>query len=240
MMSATMESKPVLQLEERDALKYTLALVAAGKLVNTFDIPVQSRNLESFSRSLRHLANLQPFSDRVPPFGLVYIGRPDFMTDDLVQALREEAALYRSRARPIAAGDPLQFLYQSDTHAGELLSEQLAESKQVKDLVETHTGAVDRSYVTSYIYYDQPGHCSKPHIDNYFTSVTAMVGLRHDSISGVLSSSSVIYWPDRPRLNYQLRPGEVAIFFGVSVLHGRTPVVAGETVHSLLLSFRPK
>src|SRR5262249_572118 len=158
-----------LQLEERDALKYTLALLGARRLLDTFDLPVEDSALEEFYLPLRHIASLQPFSHRVPPYGIAYIGRPSFVTDHLLGSLREEAALYRPHARPLSVNDHLQYLYQPDEPKGELLSEQLAESEDVKALVEAHVGPVARSYVTNYIYYDRVGQCSKPHIDNYFT-----------------------------------------------------------------------
>jgi hypothetical protein len=224
------------QLEpgERDDLKFRLALESADELENDFDVSHSDSRKERFFELLRTIAVIQPFHDRIPAYGIAYRGRPEFMTDALLDGLRDEAVALRAKARLNFE----QYITRIETPDDSTVCEKLAASDELLRFVTEHAGPCLRSYVTSYIYYDAPGLCSKPHVDNAFTSVTVMIGLRHDYTS-VPSSASVVYWADRPRLDYRLKPGELALFFGVSALHGRTPVVEGETVHSLLLSFRP-
>lgn len=224
------------QLEpgERDDLKFRLALESADELENDFDVGNGPARNERFFELLRTLAAIQPFHELVPPYGIAYRGRPRFMTDALLDDLRDEAV----RQRPEARLNFEQYITRIETRDDSTVCEKLAASDELLRFVTEHAGPCLPSYVTSYIYYDGAGQCSKPHVDNAFTALTVMIGLRHDCTSAP-SSASVVYWPDRPRLDYRLQPGELAIFFGLSALHGRTPVVEGETVHSLLLSFRP-
>jgi len=222
---------------ERDALKFRIAVLASAELDDDFALAIDPTRRARFSQLLSYLPAIQPFGARIPPYGLVYRGRPGFITDALLDALRAEAAHFRPRARENYG----QFLHTVDTDGGDSVCETLAASTELADLVRRHAGPCRHSQITSYIYYEQAGQCSKPHVDNAFTAVTAMVGLRHDYPAEVeRASASVIYWPGLAPLDYRLAPGELALFFGISALHGRYPVAAAETVESLLMSFVPE
>lgn len=221
---------------ERDALKFRLSLASADRLDHDFDVSSNPETRAQFFSLLRCTLATQPFRDRVPKYGMAYRGRPALMTDALVALLRAEACALRAQARENFE----QFITTVDTPAETTVCERLAASAPLLQMVCEHAGPCIPSYITSYIYYDQPGQCSKPHVDNAFTALTVMIGLRHDCRAGVASSSSsIIYWPDHAPMAYRLAPGELAVFFGSGVLHGRSPVQPGEIVHSLLLSFRP-
>ena len=116
-----------------------------------------------------------------------------------------------------------------------------AASEPLLQFVNRCAGPSLRSYVTSYIYYDKLGQRSKPHVDNAFIGITVMVGLRQQNKQDAnkILSSSIIFWPESSRLEYRLKPGEISVFFGACVLHGRTYIAPGESVQSLLMSFRP-
>ncbi|MFC5473120.1 hypothetical protein [Paraherbaspirillum soli] len=222
---------------ERDALKFQLSVASANELENDFEISHSPEKRSRFSEFLRCTLAIQPFRERVPKYGIVYRGRPDFMTDDLVQQLRAEALSFRPQAKE----NYEQFIVTVDTPDDSTVCEKLAASDDLYRLVTQHAGPCQHSYISSYIYYEVAGQCSKPHVDNAFTSVTVMIGLRNDQLDPAApSSTSIVYWPDSPPMEYRLEPGELAIFFGVCVLHGRSPISAGETVHSLLLSFQPR
>lgn len=67
-----------------------------------------------------------------------------------------------------------------------------------------------------------------------------MIGLKQlNSIECNELSYSYIYWPNKARLEYQLKPGEISVFFGASVLHERTFIKKGGSTSSLLISYRP-
>ena len=227
-----------LNFAEMDALKHALSLVSVAELEDTFNIPRNPEKLKLFNSSLQNIIDMQPFKARVPPFGILYRGRPDFMTDQLLAELKKESGQFKSSAWPIYPNDHTQYLYRPDTADSSTVAEQLGASAEVHKLVEKYAGKVLKSYITNYIYYYKEGHCSTPHVDNVFTSVTAMIGVEHD-FSNSRHSKSVCYWPHLGRYDYQLAPGEISIFFGVCTLHGRTPLVEDENITSLLLSYRP-
>lgn len=232
-------TKNGLDFGETDALKHALALLSVKELDNIFDIPTETDRRRQFEAPLEYISTLQQFSDRIPPYGIVYRGRPPFMNEEILSTLREEANKYRPDAWPLKSDDRSQYLYRPDTPLGNSCAEELAAGDQVHSFVEQFAGKVVHSFVTNYIYYDEAGQCSKPHVDNAFTAVTVMVAIDHHSENGNLASSSVAYWPGRDRFDYQLKPGEISIFFGVATLHGRTPICHGEKATSLLISFRP-
>lgn len=225
---------------ERDNLKYKLFLLAMNEYNNQ-----EVKNDEIFisgntniSKLLECLVKIQPYSNRIKDYGLAYKGRPSFMTDEVLNSLIIESEKFKSQARP----NFNQHIYQVETLNDSTKSETFANSKDLLDLVNASAGFVSPSYITSYIYYLNEGDDSKPHVDNAFTSITVMVGLKHDYPKGLQNnrSSSFIFWPNKKPLYYQLQPGEIAIFYGSSVIHGRTPIGKEESINSLLVSFRPK
>ena len=225
-----------LDFGERDALKFGISVAAVTELENDFEVSQDAEKRARFSKYLRYLLEIQPFRARVPEYGLAYLGRPDFMTPALVAALQAEAASLRQKARINFE----QYIVTVDTPDDSYLCEKLANSEQMYNLMSQHAGSCSHSFISSYIYYEEAGQRSSPHVDNAFTSLTAMIGIRHDyAFAEEQSSASIVYWPDKPPMEYRLRPGEVAIFFGVCAVHGRSPVRDGEVVQSLLLSFQP-
>jgi len=222
--------------DELDALKYRLSIAAISEMENTFDCSLDAVKIERFNSVLHCLATIQPFAHRVQDYGIAYIGRPSFISDEVLLSLQDEAVRFRSNARV----NGKQFISPVDTPNCCTECEKLEASSELHDFVTSVAGPCLQSYVSNYLYYDTKGQCSEPHVDNAFTAITVMLCLRHDSAESVKSSSSVSYWPDKPRLSYNLNPGELSIFFGTCALHGRTPVRDGEIVNSLLISFRPK
>ena len=228
-----------LDANEVDNLKYKLFLMAMDELNNSQN-PKETILLDKESNAnviLESLVRIQPYSNRIKDFGLAFKGRPSFMTDDLVNSLIKESEEFKLQAK----SNFNQYIYQVETLNDETISEKFANSLDLLDLVTLHAGPVIPSFITSYIYYFNEGNDSKPHVDNAFTSVTVMVGLKQDYPIEINNepSSSFIYWANRRPFHYRLLPGEIAIFFGSSVIHGRTPLKKGESVNSLLVSFRP-
>lgn len=220
---------------ERDNLKYRLSIVARNCIKENFELPDDQESRLKLYKTLDCLQAIQPYRKRVPSHGIAWRGRPTFLTDEFLWALRAEARTLRKSAK----FNFNQFIARVETSNSSALCERLADSRELLEIVERYAGPCTPSHVTSYIYYDAAGQCSRPHVDNYFTSVTAMLVLEHACAKPLLSMShSVTYWADREPFMYHLVPGEMAIFFGASTLHGRTPVVAGEKVCSLLVSYR--
>lgn len=225
-----------LNKNECDALKYRLSIAAANVIHNEGYEPQYSR--EKFNFLLENLLNIQFYRDRVPVYGLAYKGHPDFLTKDVLNNLIEESESYKLQS--IRNLD--QNIYQVETNDNVTYAEKLASSMELHKLVNRYAGKSQQSFVTSYLYYNQKGDCSRPHVDNAFTGITVMIGLKQISsnLKKVKLSSSFLYWPNKPRFEYQLEPGEISIFFGACVLHGRTILDDGEVTQLLLLSFRPQ
>lgn len=221
-----------LSLEEIDALKYQLSITAV-ELLNNFGLPDDLIKQEIFNSTIKKIASIQPYRDKIKKYGIVYRGKPSFLTDDLLSKLQSEAVSFRQQAKP----NYEQWISPVDTEDNATFAEKLEGSSKLLDFVCEFAGKCIPSYISNYIYYDVEGQNSEPHVDNAFTAVTVMIGLKHEGINK--KSSSIIYWPDAEPLEYQLRPGEMTIFFGTTMVHGRTPISKGEEVHSLLLSFRP-
>jgi len=225
---------------ERDNLKYRLSLCAIKELEKSnysktqYNIHTKLR----VNNILSSLISIQPYRDRIPEYGMVYRGRPEFISDETLNELIMES----ERFRPYARLNNKQYLYQVETPNNVSFSEVLSESKELHELVCKYAGPVLNSYITSYIYYDKKGHCSRAHVDNAFTSITVMLGLKQQLKPGYRQklSSSFIYWPNKKPLEYRLFPGEISIFFGACVLHGRSRLDEGEATSSLLMSFRPQ
>lgn len=224
---------------EIDNLKYKLFLLAIDELnksEKTWDLLLLDEGSD-LNTILKSLVQIQPYNSRIKDFGLAYKGRPTFMTDDLLYALIKESEEYKLKAK----ANFNQYIYQVETENNEYVCETFANSSDLLDLVTSHAGPVIPSFITSYIYYFNEGNDSKPHVDNAFTSITVMVGLKHEFPDRTInSSSSFIYWANKKPLHYRLLPGEIAIFFGCTVIHGRTPVKKDESINSLLISFRPR
>jgi len=221
---------------ERDQLKFAFSKVAVESLDGTFDYPAEPARRTALDKSLNLLRLIQPYSDRLPGDGAAYFGRPAFMTDEILDALSRESVAMR----PLASRLFDQMIVRVDNPTDTALCERFASSEDLFGLVTEHAGACSRSFVTSYIYYDVAGDCSQPHVDNAFTALTAMVSLKTPpGFRPPRSSATRLYFPGGKAVDYHLEPGQILLFPGCCILHGRTPVSEGEAVSSLLTSFRP-
>ncbi|MCH5716677.1 hypothetical protein [Niabella hibiscisoli] len=179
--------------DERDVFKYKISKLCVEQLVNNFDIDSNPTEVERLNTALECLSIIHPYSHRIPEYGLAYKGRPDFMTDELLSKLQQEATKFREEA----VINLEQFITCAETLDKSSVAETLEDMQELNDLVEKHAGKCLPSFISNYIYYDEIGHCSKPHVDNGFTAVTVMIALKHESNCNNLSSSSVAYWPKK-------------------------------------------
>ena len=225
----------LLNEEERDILKFKISRLCVSELENDFELPKDFNQKAYLNIALKCLSEIHPYKERVPPYGIVYKGRPSFMTDQLLFSLQAEAIKCREKA----VINIEQYITCAETKEKNSIAEQFEDLSELHNLVNQYAGNSKPSFISNYIYYDVEGQCSKPHIDNSFTAITVMVGLKHDYPDNRKTSSSIAYWSEMPRSEYKLFPGEISIFYGASAIHGRTPVSNGEIVHSLLLSYRP-
>ncbi len=163
--------------------------------------------------------------------GIVYRGRPDFVTDELIAALLAEA---REQVRPRAIWQRGHML-----GVGGPLGDQIATGEALHALVERHAGPVDATGVASYLFYEEEGAGIPAHIDSDVFSINVNLIL-HREHTGVQTSRFFLFHTDgRTREEMLLEPGEMVITFGDSVLHGRTLLSEGEVINNYTVGFQP-
>jgi hypothetical protein len=217
-------------LSEAERANYKLLLgLAAGGLSPDFKTPLDPDKQQAFATVGETLARLQPYSARISPNGIAYRGRPDFMTDEFLGSLIDEARELRPRAFPY------------DEHflgTGAPIANQLAVSPVLVDLVKAHAGDVQPTGVASFLYYDAPGQGIEPHIDTDIFSLNVILMLKHVG-GGDARSCLVVFPPGGEPERLDLVPGEMVIMFAGSITHGREFVKPGEEVNILTFGFHP-
>jgi hypothetical protein len=163
--------------------------------------------------------------------GVLYRGRPDFVTDELLHALRVEA---RDDVRPRAIWQRGHML-----GVGGPLGDALATGPELRALVEEHAGGVDATGIASFLFYEEAGAGIAAHVDTDVFSINVNLILRRED-QGVRTSRFFLFDIDgSAREDILLEEGDVCITFGDSVLHGRTPLAPGEVINNLTIGFQP-
>lgn len=211
---------------ERENLKLLLGM-AAGHLANLNGGRPQT--IAAFNVVSSCLAQLQPHSHRVPSGGIVWHGRPSFLSNSFLEELKDESRSLRAKA------------IRHDEHflsPGGPVASRLAVSNPLINLVQEHTGKITPNTIASYLYYDLPGQGICPHIDTDVFSLNALFVLQHSSIRQAESELFVWDSAGNPQL-ISMNPGDMVLFYADSVVHTRTPVSEGEQVSILTIGFRP-
>jgi hypothetical protein len=212
---------------ERSNLKLLLGM-AAGGLIRDGEAPDTGVAATAFDTTTTCIAGLQPHRLDMPENGVVYQGRPAFMTDDLLASLNAESLNVRDQA--------MRF----DDHyvtTGAPLARQVALSDQLSTLVGERVAHIRPTAKANYLYYDEPGLGIEPHVDNEGFSLNAIMMLAHESTSK--RSALVLYPPQLPAEHVQLAPGEMIIFFADSIAHARERVTDGEKIRIVAFGFQP-
>jgi hypothetical protein len=215
---------------EREGVRILLGMAAStlargsGKLP-----PPHVAAPQVFSILMETLLLLQPHHERIPVNGIVWQGRPAFFKQDRLEELQTDAAEARGRA--------IQLKWRALARAGRVAT-QLAMSLPLIDLVKTHAGNCESTGRAAYGYYDSPGQGVYPHVDSSSYALTALFMVKHDYRDAPQS----YHWhflADGRLKRVGLQPGEMLLFYGGSVVHGRTPVAREEAVVVLTAGFRP-
>jgi hypothetical protein len=166
-----------------------------------------------------------------PTAGVYYHGRPGWMTNDLVAALRSEAAVQRSDARLIKR--------QFHVAAGPCGSG-LARSPEMLGLIARHAVPVIANGPANYLYYERPGDGIDPHVDTHEFDLNMLVLVAHSWQAE--ATSKLILFPRGPeqRQEFSLAPGELVLFRATGIIHARSGVAAGETVCNLGVGYQPQ
>ncbi len=212
---------------ERDNYKLLLGL-ATGGLATAKTVDERVVRDAAFRSTVSALARLQPYHERVSRSGTAYVGRPDFLTDDMLAAMQRESAQSRAAARRF--DDHMLF-------SNAPLAKAFGASNELRDLIASAVGDVGSTGRANYIYYDEPGMGIDPHIDDAVFSLNTILMLSHTH--GAEKSSLVLYPADGSVERYQLRPGELIVFFADSVVHQRERVHEGEALSIAAFGFKP-
>lgn len=212
---------------ERAGLKVLLGS-AAAELMRGGRVPGGGAGAEALSASVASIKRMQPHWHRVPPNGVVYRGRPGFLTDALLADLRAESDALRGTA--VRFHDHLVV-------SGAPLARSVGFSPELRELVSPLAGPVHPTSKANYLYYDEPGLGIDPHVDNEEFSLNAILMLRHECTA---SPSALVLFPlDSPPKKIHLRPGEMIVMFADSIVHSRERVAAGERVGIAAFGFSP-
>jgi hypothetical protein len=217
------------QMSEAERANYKLLLgMAAGGLVRDGRPPRGGTEALAFSTVISSISALQPHRHRVPPNGVVYRGRPDFVTERLLRDLQLESARLRSTA--------IRF----DDHyvvSGAPLAREVGFSTELNELIEAHADHVIATAKANYLYYDEVGLGIDPHVDNESFALNAILMLNHVYTQN--PSALVLYPPHSAVERIFLRPGEMIVLYADSITHARERMGDGERVRIVAFGFHP-
>jgi hypothetical protein len=165
----------------------------------------------------------------IPFNGVAYKGDAPWLTDHLLNELVAEAA-----ARRHAPLDRIDHFL----GCGGALADQLAKGAALNRFVARFCGPVLSSGIASYLYYDRPGLGIRPHVDTSVFSINLMIMLKHDP-GFEMSSTTLVFPSNGVTERLPMRVGEVMIMHGHGVIHARSLLAPGETVHLLTIGFKP-
>lgn len=216
-------------MSEAERATYKLFLgMAAGGLAQHGLPPQDGVEAQAFSTAITSLYKLQPHLHRVPPNGVVYRGRPDFMNDDLLHSLQTESARLRETA--------VRFV-DHYVVSGATLAREVGFSTQLNDLVQAHTEHIASTAQADYLYYDEVGLGIDPHIDNESFSLNAILMLQH--VYEANPSALILYPPHSAPERIILAPGEMIVLFADSIVHARERMGQNERISIVAFGFKP-
>ena len=217
------------EMSAAERANYKLLLgMAAGELARCGHPPESGIEALAFSAAITSISALQPHRHRVPPNGVVYRGRPSFVTDELLGDLQHESVTLRGTA------------FRFDDHfvvSGAPLARQIAFSRELNDLIQAHADHVAPTAKANYLYYDQVGLGIDPHVDNESFALNAILMLHHEYISD--PSALVLYPPHSSMERIFLSPGEMIVMFADSITHARERMKLGERIGIVAFGFQP-
>jgi hypothetical protein len=122
---------------------------------------------------------------------------------------------------------------------GGTLGDRVATGEPLRALVEQCAGPVEATGVASYLFYEDAGSGITAHVDSDIFSINVNIVLRHDDAGRRETVFFLFHTDGKTREEIVLEPGDVIVTFGDSVLHGRSPLAAGEVMTNLTIGFQP-
>ena len=175
------------------------------------------------------LCRQSPDGEAVAPSGYIWKGRPPFIDEAMVMALRSEAAQVRASA--VRATKHL--LLEASPAARSVLSE-----GSLGSFVEALTGLRPLPSSTYYHWYETEQDFVEPHVDTEEFAVSMLLVLSHDRPLGNAYRSGLFLWPPASEpVEIPLEKGEAVLFYSGSVVHARSAPGPGESVTTVSWGF---
>ena len=236
-MSNTLEAslsefKDSLTTEEIGCYKLLLSL-ASGAIAPDFIINHSSDAEEKLKVIKKSLLDISRVKDKISDKEIAWIGRPSFMTEELLQSLIDESVQLRENAVECNG----HFL-----GTGAPLANQLAMSAELTSFVQQYAGNATPTGVASFLYYDIEGQGIPPHVDTNVFSLNVILMLRHENIDNIdeHNLSHLVVFPNNEEIKrIRLQAGEMVILFAGNVIHAREKVHKNEVVSILTFGFQP-
>lgn len=158
-----------------------------------------------------------------------YYGRPEWLTDEILEELRTEAHRRRSQASDVER--------QAHARVG-VRGSRFASSREILRLIDISVGPACPTGNANYLYYDSPGCGIDPHIDSADFPLQVLLMIDHHGFTN--QRSSLVIFPSGPTdpVPIVLDPGHLVLFDAASVYHGRTGVGPGERLVLLGAGYR--
>lgn len=208
------------ELDSYEAENYKLLLaLAAGKLARIGSDP---RHLGG--AALSAVLAAIGFMKRAD---VIWRGRPFFLDEPMLEALRQEARGARQNAH---RND-----YYWMEHGGPV-ARQLAAHPEFLRLLGDESGVEPAGCM--YVFYLTPGDRVDPHVDEYEHSINAILMIEHSYVES--PSHLLLFHPDQSVERVALASGEMVVIDGSGLVHAREPVKEGETIAILTVGFKPR
>lgn len=213
------------------ALKNLLSIAASALPVNG-TLPSDDKQLTAFRLVQDCLYRLRrPLRPRLTLDGVLWHGRPAFVTDAVLRSLTDDARLARRVAQRQKWG---QFI----SPGGPVVAA-FTKCDELRTFIENLVGDVDEFGVASCLYYDEIDAHIRPHVDTDNFCVNANLMLEHESF-GRRTSNLIVYPVGGQPKQIALKPGEMVVMYADCIVHTRTPVSDGERVMNITFGYKPK
>ncbi len=204
--------------------------IAAGGIPNNGTLPTEPGLLGGFRLAQAALYELRQGRKNLREDGILYKGRPAFMTDDLLQAMQREM----EEQQQTAIRDRWQqFLARSGP-----VVQSVADHPALRAMIDDLVGPVQQHAEITCLFYDAVGAEIRPHVDVDQFSVNANVLVSHTAASR-RESEFVLYPVEGEPRRLHFEPGELILFYADCIVHARTPIAEGEKVRAVSIGFRP-
>jgi len=209
---------------ELRALRHVLGVAISG-LDAEHSLPTDPRKLAAIRAIQDSLFHLTNYPGHIPDDGMMWTGRPAFVTDAVLAALQ-----CRARAESVNKIRSGKHFFVECPAMLELLP-----PGALASFLQALEGGLQPRGKANLQYYEAPGECIGAHVDVDDFGLSGVMLLRHEHQQPRASRLWVFPRGQAPKV-VELEPGHMVIFCGQAVIHQRTAVAAGEQVTTLAIN----